>query len=200
MKRIEDYKINLIRLHAWKCKEGTNNTVFYNASTSEMNDKMMVFPSHLKETLGLPENINSFYDQKKYSGAYERLWDITIISLCSDIEYFFKDLFENLFPHEKFSFGFYQRINEVIKHLEKSGFDFSNLEKETNAVFECFQVRHIATHNMGYVDKTFINKVQESPKINDKFFVTQEIYKRFYDAYLEVLDYIDGYLIQEKIK
>ncbi|MCW8931001.1 MAG: hypothetical protein OQL19_12280 [Gammaproteobacteria bacterium] len=198
MKQIEDYKTNFIKLHAWKCTTGTNNSVFYNASNSEMNDKKVVFPPKLKESLGLPESINSFYDQKKHSGAYERLWDLTIISLCSDIEYFFKDLFQNLFPQDNFKFGFYQRVYEVINHLEGSDFDFSNINYEINKIVECFQVRHIAIHNMGYIDENFIKKVDSSLQINEKFVITQEIYKSFYHAYFKMLDNIDEHLFREK--
>lgn len=194
MKRIEDYSQNLVKLHAWKCKEGTNNTIFYNACISEINDKKMIFPSKLKQSLGLPGCINSFYDQKKFSGAYERLWDITIISLCSDIEYFFKDLFKSLFPDQSFRFGFYQRITEVIKFLKNNGFDFSKIDIEINNIIECFQVRHIATHNMGYVDESFISKVETCHQINEKFIVTQDLYKEFYESYMSLLENIDDFL------
>ena len=191
MKKIEEYKNNLVKIHAWRCTEGTNNTVFYNAIRSVTDDKKMIIPENIKLSLNLPDDIKSFYDQKKHSGAYERLWDFTIISLCSDIEYFLKDLFSYMFSNEKFSFGFYQRFSDVIEYLKKENFHLSSISNEIEKITECFQVRHIAIHNMGYADDMFINKTNFSINENEKFIVTQEIYRGFYDAYMEFLDNLD---------
>jgi len=192
MKLSEQFKNPLITIHAWKCREGTNNTVFHNACLVPMNDKKLKFDAKIRSSLGLPDHVNSFYDQKEHSGAYERLWDLTVISLCSDIEFFFKELLQLLRPQKVYKFGFYQRLNDVISELTDIGFNLSSVKNELKKLIECFQVRHIAAHNMGNVDAEFLNKTSLMVPINEKFVVDQDKYKSYYDSYWSLLKCIDG--------
>lgn len=194
MKQPNKFKTPIIRYHAWLCLHGTNNTVFYNATTSPLEDQKFQFPQKVKEALNLPPEMTSFYEMKKDAGVYDRLYDLTIISLCSDIEYFFKDLFPNIKPKIKIDRGFYQRFNDVIKELEKHGYSFQEMSEDLKVLIEAFQVRHIAVHNMGYVDEAFVSQASTEKKVGEKYIVTQDFYKKAISSYYNLLDCIDNKL------
>ena len=104
----------LLKLHGWLCLQGTNNTVFQAATVAPLEDKKVRFSSELKKALGIPEHVNSFYDQKRDSGAYERLWDLTVISLCSDTEAFFRSFYVEILQDDARGFGFFQRVSVTV--------------------------------------------------------------------------------------
>lgn len=128
---------------------------------------------------------------KKNSGAYERLWDILIISLCADIEFFFKSLFLKYYKDEELKNSFFQRINDVIKLLETKNLDFTDVKNDINKLNESFQIRHIAIHNMGFVDERFKSKINSNHNINTKYTVNQNIYLSFSESYSNLLTSID---------
>ena len=161
-----------------------------------MNDQKFKFPQKVKDALNLPPEITSFYDMKKDAGVYDRLFDLTIISLCSDIEFFFKDLFSSIVPTIKINRGFYQRIEDVIKELEKHEFSFNENSEDIKTLVEAFQVRHISIHNMGYVDEGFIAKTSTDKRVGEKYIVDQDFYKKALHSYSNLLECIDNKLFR----
>lgn len=189
--QIDQYKNSLIKYHAWTCLQGTNNTIFFCATTAPQNDKKFIFNDKLKASLNLPDNMNSFYDQKKESGAYERLWDFSIMSLCTDIEYFFKELFIRHYQDSSNKTTFFQKVNLVIEELNKKSLNFDKIIDDIYNINECFQIRHISTHNMGLVDEKFKDNVDTEYQVGERYIVNQEIYKKFFTSYSKLLTCID---------
>ncbi|MCK2124822.1 hypothetical protein [Pseudomonas sp. PNPG3] len=135
-----DFKHPHTRWHFVTVLERTNNLVFMHATTAKDKDKSFIFNEEAKTLLNWGKNINTMYDYRMSFGigdVYERLFQLCVISLCSDIELFFKKTFE-VFKYEKNdnSRGFYQRFNDVIKALKAAGHDFSPIE-EAAAKTEC---------------------------------------------------------------
>lgn len=168
--------------------------MFKSAIEAPLDDKKFLFNVELKRNLNLPSHFNSFYDQKVGSGAYERLWELTVISLCSDIEFFLKDLFSEVLKSSAHGRGFYQRFQEVIPCLQEFGMNFEDILDDLNSILECFQVRHIATHNMGYIDETFTRNVSTDQELGQRFQIDQEAYRRYYDSYVAFLQRVDASL------
>src|SRR5699024_4828802 len=83
--------------------------------------------------------------------------------------------------------GFYQRFDEVVKSLNDFGITLPNIMIELKLITECFQVRHIATHNMGYVDKEFKKKTGTKIAIGKRFLIEQPEYHKYYHAYMALL-------------
>ena len=96
MKRPQEFKNFIFAKHCSITLEGTNNTLFQMADTAPIIDKKTVFNDDLKIALGIPMHIKNWYELKVNLGVYERLFQMTIISICSDIEFMFKDLFINI--------------------------------------------------------------------------------------------------------
>lgn len=194
MSILRDVKNSLVRKHGWICEQGTNNTMFSVAIEAPISDKSFRFDEELKRALNLPKRLNSLYDQKAGSGAYDRLWELTVISLCGDIEFFLKDLFSLVLGSEQFDRGFYQRFQDVICKLEGLGWDFEGIRGDLEFIIECFQVRHIAIHNMGFIDESFKKKVNSQQSIGERLQIDQSSYRRYYDAYMVFLRRVDSNL------
>jgi hypothetical protein len=194
--------LDLVEYHKWKCREVTNNGLFFYASFGAADiDKRYIFTPDFKEKKGIPEDINSFYDQKNKAGAYERLFNFTIMSLCSDIEYFFKEFLGLLIPDEikGEDRSFFHNMEKITKKMEETAFfDFKGNKKDIQNIFECFQVRNISTHNMGYVDTNFSKKIESTFNVGEKYIVDEKTYQRFYQSYTAILDNISQSL--EKLK
>lgn len=80
-----------VRMHYDKSRELTNKLLFMHAATVEDNDKTFVFNSDVANSLKWPSNVKTMHDYRMmYSGIYDRLYQICVISLCSDIEFFSK--------------------------------------------------------------------------------------------------------------
>jgi hypothetical protein len=166
--------------------------MFYHATTTPDKDKNIIYDDEIKKILNLPNHIISEYDLKKNSGAYERLWDILIISLCADIEFFFKSLFLKYYKDENLKNSFFQRINDVIKLLESKNLNFNDVKKDIKKLDECFQIRHIAIHNMGFVDEKFKSRINTNHNVNTKYIINQKIYLSFSESYSNLLSCIDN--------
>ena len=194
--------LDLVEDHKWKCREVTNNGLFFYASFAAADiDKRYIFTPDLKKKMGIPEDTNSFYDQKNKAVVYERLFNLTIMSLCSDIEYFFKEFLGLLIPDEIKGehISFFHNMEKITKKMEETAFfDFKGNKKDIQNIFECFQVRHISTHNMGYVDTDFSKKIENTFNVGEKYIVDEKTYQRFYQSYTAILDNISKSL--EKLK
>jgi hypothetical protein len=200
MKKSHEFNNDIIKIHSNICLQGTNNTLFIMTTLAPIEDKKFVFPDKLKEALNIPNEINNWYEMKKIFGVYERLYHVLIISLCSDIEFMLKDLMKELLPEKKFNFGFFQRFREVIKTLEDLGYRFDSIQNELKTVEKCFQIRHIAIHNMGYVDEKFKNNVETKYNVDEHFFVDQEVYKEAFNSYWKFLEKLDEQIYVHEIK
>ncbi len=165
-------------------------------------EKQKRIPQELKKVFNLPNDVHTFYDLKIRSGvpAYERMFQLVIISLCSDVEFFLKDLFSKRNPEGSHPNGFYQRFDEVIPELKKLGLEFSDIQNDIDNILEAFQIRHICIHNLGFVDKGFKEKISSSLQIGDMYVVTQEIYKKFFDSYCEFLAAIDDQIPDPRLE
>lgn len=181
VKALHHFKSRLVMLHLWRSTEATNNGMYGLAATAPAFDAQRVFSASLRMSLGLPAHIQTVFDQRKASGVYQRFWELAVISLCSDIEFFFKDLFERTLPSSATSFRSFQHFLKVVGELGRLGIDLEELGAEIGDLAECFQVRHICVHNMGFVDKRFKDQIDTSLQIGEKYIVDQEIYKRFPD-------------------
>src|ERR1035437_8149877 len=119
-----EFQATLTRAHYVIALEGTNNLLFYLATTAEIEDKQKIFPPTLCASLGFQPEIRTMYDYRsRYAGIYNRLYQFCVISLCSDIEGFFRSLF--LERGYKVGKGaFFQRFDEVLSELALNGYDF----------------------------------------------------------------------------
>ena len=187
-----EFQVSLTRAHYVTALEGTNNLLFYLAISAEIHDRQMSFPPTLVSSLGLPPDVKTMFDYRsRYPGIYNRLYQFCIISLCADIEAFFKAIFsERGYPPGAGS-GFYQRFDDVVSVLSTVGFDFSPLANELNHLRHAFQVRHICIHNFGLVDQYFASNTKLPVNIGDVYVIAQGEYRLMFDAYALFLTHID---------
>ena len=179
-----------IRAHFSNFLEGTNNFLFYEACSAPTHDKNMVFSEHIKTALNLPTQVNSMYDYRNlFVGIYNRLFQFCVISLCSDVEFFFKDFIDEKTISNKKDKCFFQRFDSIIKLLREK-YDFSTCENEINNLSKAFQIRHICIHNMGYIDNEFIKKYPQY-KENDIYSVSEKEFRTFADSYEKFLLELD---------
>lgn len=150
-----DFKNVFIRKTANKVRE-SHNLMFTLAITAEDNDKKGQVYESGRHIMGWPAHITNWYEYRMMWGVdYNRLFHMCVIFHCSELEFFFKALFEK-YPHlPKQQNNFYQKFGLVINELEKSGIDFTSVQQDINQVSIAFQVRHIGIHNMSIVDQTF---------------------------------------------
>lgn len=187
----KDLKNKHIRQHYITALEGTNNLVFMHAITAAANDKNTKFRGDI---LGWGSNIKSWYDYRMMFGnVYDRLFQLCVISLCSDIELFLKQTFEKFNYKKGRGSGFYQRFNEVIVTLKDSGHNFSEIEDSLAKIDFAFQVRHICIHNYGIADENFIRKTNTGI-LGQSYEINQERYREMFDAYTAFLKHLDSLL------
>lgn len=187
----KDLKSTHVREHYLTVLERTNNLVFMYAITAASNDQKTNFPS---ETLGWGSKVKTWYDYRMMFGnVYDRLFQLCVISLCSDIELFLKQTFEKFNYKKGKGRGFYQRFNDVIAALKDSGHDFSGIEESLKKIDFAFQVRHICIHNYGIVDETFFKKTKVGEP-GQNFEINQVQYREMFDAYVTLLKHLDPQL------
>lgn len=86
---------------------GFNNLIFMMAFRSEDIDKNFSFNENGRQALGWPAHITNMYAYRNmWDVDYNRLYQICIISHCSELEYFFKTLFDKYLhlPKKKITF------------------------------------------------------------------------------------------------
>lgn len=195
-----DFKHPHTRWHFITVLERTNNLIFMHAITAKENDKSIIFTEEATRQLKWDKSIKTMFDYRMSFGigdVYERIFQLCVISLCSDIELFFKKTFE-IFEYKKGSGrGFYQRFDDVIKALKAAGHDFSPIEERLSKVNLAFQVRHICIHNYGIVDDNF-QKNTNTGKLGETYVIEQEQYREMYDAYVALLLHLDNHLPSAK--
>ncbi|RHH99867.1 hypothetical protein DW184_17885 [Enterobacter cloacae] len=190
-----DFTNKLILEHFDRVREGTNNILFKQACTIVDEDKRFIFNQEVNTGLGWDSSIQTMYDYRMMMSPaiYDRLYQICVISLCSDIEFMFKSIFDRYGYQKGSGTGFFQRFNDVIKVLEGHGFDFNNISSHIDNLKLAFQIRHIGIHNMGYADAAFVNNTGKG-KDGDPYIIRQADYRLMYNSYENLLKHLDAIL------
>ncbi len=185
----------LVRCHYIMALEGTNNLVFGSAHSVPLSDQKILFDNKIRQAMGWPDSIRTMYDYRnRIPAIYNRMFQLCIISLCADVEFFFKNLFElKSIPRAK-DRGFFQRFDQVISALTTYGLNFSALSSEIAALTQAFSIRHMCIHNFGIVDEVFAAKSNQSVKEGDFYIISQEEYRPMFDGYVALLRHIDQWL------
>lgn len=184
----------LVRYHYIVALEGTNNLVFAWATIAPSNDRKYSVTDQLREAFGWGDEIKTLFDYRnRVEGIYDRLYELCIISLCSDIEFFFKQLFTALQFESENGKGFFQRFDDVIESLNSQGMDLSAVSDDCKVLSEAFQFRHLCTHNFGIVDEKFEQKFPGF-MVGQKIVLGANEYRRFFDAYPRFLKEVDNQL------
>lgn len=183
----------IIREHYTRSLEGTNNLLFYFAISAPINDKNLKLPESVVRALNLPSSVQSMYDYRsRYNGIYDRLYQQCVVSLCSDIEFMFKCIFESLEIKPGSGRGFYQRFKDVVCSLEKNGYSFESVSNDLRDIELAFNIRHIAIHNFGLTDDDFIRKTGSQLRSGVFYVLGQKEYRRMFDGYCNFLKCFDG--------
>lgn len=195
---MQAHEINhpLLREHFVRSLEGTNNLLFYFATSAPIHDKQMKFSPDLVRSLNLPSSITSMYDYRsQHSGIYDRLYQHCVISLCSDVEFMFKALFSALNLSPGPGRGFFQRFESVIRLLESTGLTFEPIGESIDQLRLAFSVRHISVHNFGFVDRSFIECTGLSMEVGEQYPVDQHKYRAMFDGYCMFLKSLDAQIV-----
>lgn len=189
------FTTDLVRGHYIMALEGTNNLVFGAAHSMPLQDQKVVFNDEIRTAMGWPDSIRTMHDYRaRVPAIYNRLFQLCIISLCADIEFFFKGLFEaRSIPCPK-DRGFFQRFDQVISALTAHGFNFDSLAAELTSLKHAFDIRHMCIHNFGVVDDAFAAKSQKPVAVGDFYMIAQEEYRPMFDGYVKLLLRIDAQL------
>lgn len=189
-----DFKNNLIKRHFVQLRE-SHNLIFQFAIQAEDKDKQYIVQPSIREMMRWPENIQSMYDYRIMWGVnYDRLMQLCIITLCSELEFMFKTIFTHYnYKIEGREKGFYQRFQDIIKALTNSGIDFSSILSTVDILNIAFQIRHICIHNMGVADESFVNKTGLGTD-GLAYTFTQEEYVAMVDAGFEFQKLLDNQL------
>jgi hypothetical protein len=187
---------SLLRRHFISAREGTNNLLFSLAIETPIRDKQRPFPPQLVQVLNLPTEIQNFYDYRsRFPDIYNRLYQFCVISLCSDIEKLFRDLFRERGYTPGNGRGFYQRFDDVIAALVANGHDLSSIVNQCDKLRFAFQIRHICIHNLGEVDQRFIDATGYSGSVGDVYQLDETTYREMYEAYESLLATLDTHLL-----
>lgn len=190
----EDFKNRHVLQHFDRVREATNNMMFMFAIRAKDLDRNLTFSSSLRASMGWPLHVENLYEYRMmYDGVYERLFQFCIISLCSDIEVFFKDTFDKYNYPRGSGNGFFQRLDDVIAKFESAGLDFAPINGYVGKMRLAFQVRHIGIHNMGVADEGFVSKTGVG-SVGCVYLIDQTNYREMFDAYTAFLKHLDSIL------
>lgn len=175
--------------------EGTNNLVFGSATSIPLQDQKVIFNDKTRTAMGWPDSIRTMHDYRaRIPAIYNRLYQLCIISLCADIEFFFKSLFESLSIQRPKDRGFFQRFDQVISALTDHGINFTALSAELASLKHAFDIRHMCIHNFGVVDAAFEAKSLKPVKAGEFYMIRQEEYRPMFDGYVTLLLHVDEFL------
>lgn len=186
-----DFQNPFIRKNANKVRE-SHNLMFMLATRAVDIDKGSIFYEKSKELLGWPERVKNLYDYRTmWDVDYNRLYHMCLISHCSELEFFFKALFDK-YPHlPEQKNNFYQKFGLVIKELEASGIDFTSIQDDINQIKVAFQVRHIGIHNMSIVDEDFHKHTNGLGTMGQPYVVDQTLINLIFSATEKMLKHLD---------
>lgn len=170
--------------------------LFHLATVAPIDDKRVALPDDLRGAMEWPSSIRTMFDYRnRIPGVYNRLYQLCIISLCADIEFFFKGLFEHSRLQPPKGRGFFQRFDDVVTALEQNGFSFSSIGKEIAMLRQAFRLRHTCIHNFGIVDDDFASKSARPVTVGEIYIIDQEEYLSASNAYRALLINIDRQLV-----
>lgn len=186
-----DFNNPFIRDTANKVRE-SHNLMFILALTADKNDKAGNISERVRRAMGWPDHITNWYNYRKWWGVdYNRLYHMCLISHCSEIEFFFKALFDKYTHLPKQKNNFYQKFGLVINELKKSGIDFTSIQHDIDQVNIAFQVRHIGIHNMSIVDESFQKNTNGLGTLGQPFVVDQQLVRETSSATGKILKRLD---------
>lgn len=192
-KAMKTFKNNIIQRNYLRFLNQTNNLIYYAADYIPIDHQKRKLSQSFKDTFGLSESVDTMQDYQIFTGyGYSRMQELTVISICSDTEFLFKDICENLlYPSNKRAKNYFQKLDQV----NNDNFIPNNIDLNIYSEFETlkfgFQLRHICIHNMGFVDETFNQKTNKNLDIDIPFPMTREIMVEqitAYNSFLEILD------------
>jgi len=186
-----DFVNPFIRRTASKVRE-SHNLMFMLAFRAEDIDKDISLNESARQSFGWPAHITNMYEYRMmWDVDYNRLYHMCLISLCSELEFFFKALFEK-YPHlPEQKNNFYQKFGLVIEVLEKSGIDFNSIQDDIDQVKIAFQIRHIGVHNMSIVDENFRANTHGLGTPGQPYVVDQDLINRISSATGKMLKHLD---------
>lgn len=103
----------------------------------------------------------------------------------------FKTLFEAQEIQPGSGRGFFQRFTDVIEYLERKQLDFSTIRQELQQLRLAFSIRHIAIHNFGYVDQSFLDQTGLSSIIGEPYILGPSEYRAMFKGYCSLLKCLD---------
>jgi len=171
----------------------TRNVVLYSSDMTPIDHKKRIFTAEFKTALGIPKEINNWYEYTIHLGSdYSRLKMLTIISACSDVEFLLKLFIENHYDtNANKPKNFYQRLDDVNNQIFiTKGVDLNN-HPFFNKIKLAFQVRHICIHNMGFADESFNKKTGFNMQIDSQFEIDNNFINQTFDAIEELIFFLD---------
>lgn len=186
-----DFVNPFIRRTASKVRE-SHNLMFMLALRAEDIDKDISLNERGRQAFRWPAHITNMYQYRMmWDVDYNRLYHMCLISHCSELEFFFKALFDK-YPHlPEQKNNFYQKFGLVIKELEASGIDFTSIQDDINQIKVAFQVRHIGIHNMSIVDEDFHKHTNGLGTLGQPYVVDQTLINLIFSATEKMLKHLD---------
>jgi hypothetical protein len=133
------FQSSIVRKHYVMALQGSNNTMFRVALDVPMNDKRKMLDENLRTFLGVPPSVQTMFDHRGlFPGLYNRLFQLCVISLCADIEFFFKEYFAAFAIPTSKGRGFFQRFDQVVEALMTHGLSLSRLNTELAQIRNAF--------------------------------------------------------------
>lgn len=187
----------IIHKHYQNHLNQTNNLVNYASDFIRIDHAKRVFPESLKISLRIPSEVKTMADYQNLIGfGYKRLDSLLIISICSDIEFMLKDICENIIsPGKNRPKAYFQKLEMVnTENFIPKSINLNDYEK-FSSIKDCFQIRHIFIHNMGFVDESFLQKTTFIQELDTEFVITQEIKSTSLSACVGLMKFLDEQLI-----
>jgi len=186
-----DFVNPFIRSTASKVRE-SHNLIFMLAFRAKDIDKDISLNESARQAFSWPAHITNMYEYRMmWDVDYNRLYHMCLISHCSELEFFFKALFDK-YPHlPEQKNNFYQKFGLVIKELEASGIDFTSIQDDIKQIKVAFQVRHIGIHNMSIVDEDFHKHTNGLGTLGQPYVVDQTLINLIFSATEKMLKHLD---------
>jgi len=123
----------------------------------------------------------------KHNHDLFKAWQIAfgIVGMTGVMEYFLKLTSEKVTGDECKAMGIFEKFSDLTK------IELKDFEKYYE-IYKYYQVRHITMHNIGKIDKKFINKVKPKEMLDGEAYVFYPIdLKRYRDLIVELAEYIE---------
>lgn len=116
-----------------------------------------------------------------------KAWQISlgITGMTAIMEYYLKLLAEKLIGVKCNGMGIFYRFSEITNIELKEFENYSEL-------YKYYQVRHITVHNLGRIDKQFINKVKPEKAEEGAYVFFSIDLKKYKDLIINLADFIES--------